>query len=185
MNRVHKKYPTLHMFLCLEAVVEWIMVLCNSSLIAGQAIIPILWNAFLSNGNTPTFFPSIAISAHVTNWGKQSIKFKTDVAMMGRLGFDIVVDDLDEQQLQFCQNAIGNYKKMENTIWHGDLYRLLDPYTHNTCSLMYVNNNKNEAVLFSFLINDRYSKRTTTPIRLKGLQADKNYKIKGNQCISR
>jgi alpha-galactosidase len=37
------------------------------------------------------FYPALASSNHVTNWGKQPIKFRTDVAMMGKLGFDIVV----------------------------------------------------------------------------------------------
>lgn len=33
------------------------------------------------------FFPAKSISAHVTSMGDQSIKFRTDVAMMDKLGF--------------------------------------------------------------------------------------------------
>lgn len=35
------------------------------------------------------FFPAKAMAAHVTNWGKQPLKFRLDVAMMCKLGFDI------------------------------------------------------------------------------------------------
>src|SRR5579859_989179 len=34
------------------------------------------------------FFPAKTIACHITSWGSQSLKFKTDVAMMGRLGYD-------------------------------------------------------------------------------------------------
>ncbi|MFD1002639.1 alpha-galactosidase, partial [Ohtaekwangia kribbensis] len=49
------------------------------------------------------FYPAIATSNHVTEWGKQPLKFRVDVAMMGKLGFDIVVHDLPEKDLKFCQ----------------------------------------------------------------------------------
>ncbi len=42
--------------------------------------------------NYSYFFPSIATDNHVTDWGKQPIKFRVDVASMGKLGFDIVAD---------------------------------------------------------------------------------------------
>jgi len=35
------------------------------------------------------FLPAIATSNHITSSGKQSLKFHTDVAMMGKLGYDI------------------------------------------------------------------------------------------------
>ena len=42
--------------------------------------------------------------AHVTSWNKQtSIKFRTDVAMMGKLGFDIGLKELSADELAYCQ----------------------------------------------------------------------------------
>ncbi|WP_225872310.1 alpha-galactosidase [Pedobacter frigidisoli] len=70
------------------------------------------------------FYPAIASSNHVTDWGKQPIKFRTDVAMMGKLGFDIVVSKLPENDLKFCQQAIRNYNDLKQTIWQGEQYRL-------------------------------------------------------------
>ncbi len=55
------------------------------------------------------FFPAIATDCHVTNWGKQPMKFKVDVASMGKLGFDIVANKLSSTDLKFCQEAVQHY----------------------------------------------------------------------------
>src|SRR5690606_18505999 len=123
------------------------------------------------------FYPALTMAAHVTNWGKQSIKFKTDVAMMGKLGFDIVVDELSAEELQFCQGALNWYDRLKHTIWQGTQYRLQDPWTHDVASLMYVDDTRNEAVVFSYLTGNRYEAGSTVPIRLKGLDAAKKYTV--------
>jgi len=123
------------------------------------------------------FYPALTMAAHVTNWGKQSIKFKTDVAMMGKLGFDIVVDELSAEELQFCQGALNWYDRLKHTIWQGTQYRLQDPWTHDVASLMYVDDTRNEAVVFSYLTGNRYEAGSTVPIRLKGLDATKKYTV--------
>lgn len=121
------------------------------------------------------FFPSISICAHVTSWGDQSLKFRTDVAMMGKLGYDIPVAEMTEQELKFSQEAVKNYNRLKDIIWFGDQYRLISPYEEKRAVLMYVNENKNKAVLFSYnLQNQRHNFK---PVRLQGLDPDKNYKI--------
>ena len=74
------------------------------------------------------FFPAKTLSAHITSWGRQSLKFKTDVAMMGRLGYDINVEKMSKLDLQFSQEAVQTYKRLSGLIWNGDMYRLIDPY---------------------------------------------------------
>ena len=123
------------------------------------------------------FYPSIASSNHVTDWGKQPIKFRTDVAMMGKLGFDIVVSHLSENDLKFCQDAIKNYDAVKTTIWAGDQYRLSDPRTSNLASMLYVNTDKTSGVIFNYLVNNRYGANSSSPVLLKGLDPVKNYKI--------
>ena len=114
---------------------------------------------------------------HVTDWGKQPIKYRTDVAMMGKLGFDIVVDKLSEPDLKFCQQAVTTYNAISNVIWHGDLFRLADPQQNDFASLMYVNTAQDTAVMFNYLTVNRYGSGTLSPIRLSGLQGDKKYKV--------
>lgn len=54
-------------------------------------------------------FPSQVLCAHVTGWGKQSVKFRTDVAMMCKLGFDIGIADMTADEQAFCQEAVKNF----------------------------------------------------------------------------
>ncbi len=122
------------------------------------------------------FFPAISVCNHITSWGKQSLKFKTDVAMMGKMGYDIQVNELSEEELKFSQEAIGNYKRLSDVIWQGDLYRLISPYEENRAVLMYVNDAKSKAVLFSYTLNSRFGENFNR-VRLQGLDPDKSYKI--------
>ncbi|WP_316828492.1 alpha-galactosidase [Pedobacter miscanthi] len=123
------------------------------------------------------FFPAIASANHVTDWGKQSLKFKTDVAMMGKLGFDIDIAKLDEKELKFCQQAVASYNGIKELVWHGDQYRLSDPWQNDVASVMYTNTDKSTGVLFNYLVNNRYDKGSKEPVKLKGLDAAKQYKL--------
>ena len=76
--------------------------------------------------------------------------------MMGKLGYDLKVNELTEQELKFSQDAISNYKRLSEVIWHGDLYRLISPYEENRAVLMYANEEKSRAVLFAFTLNARF-----------------------------
>jgi alpha-galactosidase len=129
------------------------------------------------------FFPSIAVCNHITSWGKQSLKFKTDVAMMGKMGYDIPINELTEKELKFSQEAIANYKRLSDVIWHGDLYRLISPYEENRAVLMYVNSSKSKAVLFAYTLNARYNE-TVNRVKLQGLDPDKTYKIQEINALS-
>jgi alpha-galactosidase len=123
------------------------------------------------------FYPAIASSNHVTDWGKQPIKFRVDVAMMGKLGFDIVVSQLPEKELEFCQQAIQNYNQLKDVIWHGDQFRLANPRKESCASILYINQEKNTGLMFNYLVNYRQNAGTAEPIKLKGLDATKQYRI--------
>lgn len=129
--------------------------------------------------NYSYFFPSITTDNHVTDWGKQPLKFRVDVASMGKLGFDIVESHLSENDKVFCKQAISNYNSFKDIVWHGDLYRLLNPHENDISSLMYVNKEKNKAVVFNYLVNNRYKiTATERPIVLAGLDPDSQYTVK-------
>jgi alpha-galactosidase len=124
------------------------------------------------------FFPSNTISAHVTSMGKQqSLKFRTDVAMMGKMGYDIRVNNFTKQELQFSNEAVKTYKRISDVIWFGDLYRLVSPYEESRAVLIYVNDNKNKAILFNYNMNVR-RKDIFTRVLLQGLDPHKKYRVK-------
>ena len=125
------------------------------------------------------FFPAIATDNHVTDWGKQPLKFRIDVASMGKLGFDIVANELNEKDMAFCQQVIKNYQSFKHTVWKGDLYRLLNPHENRFAALMYVAKDKTKAVLFNLLVNTRVAKTATElPVVLAGLDPAKQYHVK-------
>jgi alpha-galactosidase len=124
------------------------------------------------------FYPAISSSNHVTDWGKQPLKFRTDVAMMGKLGFDIVVSKLGDNDLKFAQDAVKIYNQIKPIIWLGDQYRLANPREGSVAAIAYVNEQKTSAIMFNYLVNNRFDEGSRLPIRLKGLDAAKSYTIK-------
>ena len=122
-------------------------------------------------------YPAKAQCAHVTTWNKQaSIKFRVDVASMGKLGFDIKCSDLKEDEIKFCQEAIKTYHRLKPVILDGDMYRLVSPYEGNHASTMMVSGDKSKAVVFAFDIHPRYREHLV-PVKLQGLDPDRSYRI--------
>ncbi|WP_417926493.1 alpha-galactosidase [Elizabethkingia meningoseptica] len=123
------------------------------------------------------FFPMGIQCAHVTSWGKQPLKFKLDVAMSGKLGFDIRVDEMNNQELKLSQNALKNYKNLQDLINNGEMYRLIAPYNNHQAAWMLTDKNKNKAVLYAYnmntLLGDYFA-----PVYFQGLDPDKKYLLK-------
>jgi len=122
------------------------------------------------------FFPANTISAHVTNMGKQPLKFRTDVAMMDKLGYDIRVNNFTPEELRFSEDAVKTYKRISDVIWFGDLYRLESPYESNRAIVMYVKDDKSRAILFNYHLNTT-RKDIFNRVLLQGLDEQKNYRI--------
>lgn len=129
--------------------------------------------------NYSYFFPSITSDNHVTDWGRQPIKFRVDVASMGKMGFDIVPSKLSADELAFCKDAIRNYDVFKDIVWHGTQYRLASPYENPFASIAYVNNDKSKAIMFNYLHNYRFMQTATVrPVQLNGLDANKKYSVR-------
>jgi len=122
------------------------------------------------------FFPSITSCNHITSMGKQTLKYKTDVAMMGKLGYDIRVNEMTADELNFSKQAVQNYNRLKDLIWKGDLYRLVSPYEEERAVLMYVQSDQSKSILFSYSLHPRQRYQFSL-VRLQGLNAGKNYRI--------
>jgi alpha-galactosidase len=176
LDRLRKKYPSLPIMLCSGGGgrVDYGALRYFTEFWASDNTDPL--ERVYIQWSYSYFFPAIAVCNHITSWGKQSLKFKTDVAMMGKMGYDIQINELTEKELKFSQDAIANYKRLSDVIWHGDLYRLISPYEENRAVLMYVNNTRSKAVLFAYTLNSRYGEAFNR-VRLQGLDPAKTYKI--------
>jgi alpha-galactosidase len=122
------------------------------------------------------FFPSKTLSAHVTSWGKQPLKFRTDVAMMGKLGFDIRIHEMNDAEQAYCRQAVQQFKRLAPVIGEGDIYRLQSPVESDHAAILYSNDKHTHAVLFAFDIHPRYGENIQ-PLRFKGLDPDKTYRL--------
>lgn len=178
LDRIKAKYPELPMMLCsggggrldykaLEYFTEYW---------ASDNTDPVE-RLFIQYANS-FFYPAKATCAHVTTWNRSaSVKFRTEVAMMGKLGFDIKLSDMSEDEVAYANAAVKNYKRLKPAILDGDMYRLVSPYDGDHASTMFVDKNKQQAVVFAFDIYPRFGDKRL-PVRFMGLDPDKQYRVK-------
>ncbi len=132
---------------------------------------------------TSYFFPSNAMAQHIAhspywNTGRTSpIKYRTDVAMSGRLGIELQPANMTPEEREQTKRAISDYKRIRDIVQLGNLYRLVSPYEENLSSFLYTNDSKDRVVLFAHRVKYLYN-MVIPRVRLAGLDASKNYRVK-------
>ncbi|MBE6412388.1 MAG: alpha-galactosidase [Opitutales bacterium] len=127
------------------------------------------------------FYPMKAIGAHVPKSGSRgietSMKFRTDVAMMGRFGIEMRPKNLPPDEYKELKRAVGIYKRIRNIVQDGDMYRLISPFEDkNFAANMFVSKDKSKAVAFIF--QHTFASVYYRPfIKLEGLDPNKKYKV--------
>jgi alpha-galactosidase len=178
LDRIKEKYPDLPMMLCsggggrtdYEGLRYFTEFWCSDNTDPVERL-------FIQWGYSQ-FFPSKSMAAHVTSWNHDaSIKFRVDVAMQCKLGFDINVKGLRPEEQTFCQSAVATYDRLKNTIFNGDQYRLVSPYDGNHSAVMYVSESKKQAVLYAYDIYPRFSENLL-PVQCQGLNPAAKYRVK-------
>lgn len=178
LDRIHQKYPDLEMMLCSGGGGR-----CD------YAALKYFGEMWPSDDTDPferlyiqysmsKFFPSKALAAHVTNWNKAtSVKFRTDVASMLKLGFDIDLKTMAPDDYKYAQSAVASWERLQHVILDGDQYRLVSPYETNHMAVNYVSADKTKAVLFAYDLHPRFLE-TTQNVCLQGLDPDTIYTVK-------
>jgi alpha-galactosidase len=178
MQRVTDKYPDVPMMLCsgggarcdYEALKHFTEFWCSDNTDPIERLY-IQWGY-------SQFFPAKAMAAHVTSWNKQtSVKFRTDVASMCKLGFDIGLADLTADELAYCREAVANWKRLAPATMDGTQYRLVSPYETDHMAVQYVSQDGTSGVLFAYNLAPRF--RSKLPrVRLQGLDPARRYRLK-------
>ena len=177
MKRVKENYPNVPMMLCsgggarcdYEALKYFTEFWCSD-------ITDPVERVYIQWGFSQ-FFPAKAMCAHVTSWNKNtSVKFRTDVASMCKLGFDIGLKDMTADELAYCQDAVANWKRLQPAIMDGDQYRLVSPYETNHMAVNYVSKDQKKAVLFAYDVYPRFQEKLIN-VKLQGLDPNKTYKV--------
>jgi alpha-galactosidase len=117
------------------------------------------------------FIPAIACASHVTSWGERPLKFAFDVAMSCRLGLDLDIDKLSAEERLFCRRAIATYRKFQDTVQFGDLYRLESPYEEPRASILY--RKGSQMVAFAFSTEGA----PESNLKFKGLEPETSYEL--------
>lgn len=177
MKRVKENYPHVPMMLCsgggarcdYESLKYFTEFWCSDNTDPVERVY-IQWGF-------SQFFPAKAMCAHVTSWNKAtSVKFRTDVASMCKLGFDIGLKELSADELTYCREAVANWKRLQHAIMDGDQYRLVSPYESNHMALNYVSKDAQSAVLFAYDVYPRFQEKLPA-VKLQGLDPEKFYKV--------
>ena len=105
------------------------------------------------------------------------VKFRCDVAMSGRLGIELQPTQMTDEERQQCTACFADYKQLRPLVQTGNLYRLLSPYDHKgVSSILYSNDQKTQAVLFVYKIENYYD-QPLPRLRLAGLDPAKTYTL--------
>ena len=178
LKRIKDKYPDVPMMLCsgggarcdYEALKYFTEFWCSDNTDPVERVY-IQWGF-------SQFFPAKAMAAHVTSWNKNtSVKFRTDVASMCKLGFDIGLQELNADELAYCQQAIVNWKRLSPAIMDGTQYRLISPYESNHAAVEYVDADKSKGVVFAYNLSPRFHEKLQR-VKLQGLDPVGKYLVK-------
>lgn len=178
LQRIQAKYPKLEMMLCSGggARCDYEALKYFGEFWASDDTDP--FERLYIQWSMSKFFPVKAIAAHVTDWNrKASVKFRTDVASMCKLGFDIDLKTMSTDDYKYVQQAVANWKRLQTVILDGEQYRLVSPYESNHMAVCYVSQSQTHGVVFAYDLHPRF-KEPLGKVRLQGLDPLRTYRVK-------
>ena len=183
LDRIRAKYPDLTIQLC-----------SGGGGRANYGLLP-YFDEFWVSDNTDAlqrifiqwgpsyFYPSIAMASHISaapnhqTFRTIPIKFRTDVAMSGRLGIEMQPVHMTLDEREQTRKAIADYKSIRPIVQFGDLYRLISPYDEKgVASLMYVDEAKENAVVYWYKTK-AFRNEILPRIKFSGLDPEKRYTV--------
>lgn len=129
-------------------------------------------------------FPTSTICAQLAEVPNHQVGRITDietraaVAMSGNFGIMLNLAKESKEELVIVKEAIQWYKDHRRLIQYGDFYRLINPFTSNYASWLFIDEKKAEGVLFFFQILSLPSK-VLQKVKLQGLDGTSLYEING------
>ena len=140
---------------------------------------------------TSYFYPAIAMASHISATPNHQtlrtipLKFRTDVAMSGRLGMEMQPKDMTDAEKEQCRKAIAEYKEIRPVVQFGDLYRLISPYDRKgVASLLYAAPEKDKAVFFWWR-TENFRNKQYPRVVMSGLDPDRTYRVREINRIDR
>ena len=184
LERIQRKYPDLSMMLCssgggrcdLGALKYFTEFWCSDNTDPIERLF-IQWGFSY-------FLPAKAMCSHVTNWNKKAgIKFRTDVCFPYKLGFDLDISKLTDDERGYCRMAVSEWKRLKTLLFSSSLYRLVSPYETNHCVMQRVAKDKHHSLVMAYDIHPRF-RESLQAVKLQGLDPSVRYKVKEIMLMS-
>ena len=129
-------------------------------------------------------YPLSSMGAHVSAVPNHQmfrvtpLETRANVACFGTFGYELDLGRLSAEEIEEIKKQVIFMKKYRTLLQFGDFYRLKSPFEGNTAAWMTVSADKRRAIAGFYRIlntsNDAY-----TRLRLRGLDPDRLYRIKG------
>ncbi len=159
---------------------------------------PQLWTSDNTDGyerariqwGTSMCYPLSAMSCHVSACPNHQTGRTTPlltrgaIASLGATGYELDPVRLTEEEKDLCRAQIAAYKKIEELLLRGDLYRLASPFSGSYFCEMVVSKDKRRA----YVVGEQIRMLPNAPVeylRLRGLDENKLYTIvESNKTVS-
>lgn len=137
---------------------------------------------------TSIIYPACAMTAHVSavpnhQTGRiTSLNFRHSAAMAGNFGYELDVTKLNQDEKWTVKEQVTLYKNIRRLVQFGDQFRILSPFDGNYSSVLYVSEDKKEAVFFLYKIMN-VPNAPLNRFRLEGLAAEYQYRIDDSDLV--
>ncbi len=131
---------------------------------------------------TSVCYPVSAMSCHVSacpnHQTGRTTPFSTRgaVASLGATGYELDISAISEEEKEQIKEQVAAYKRIEDLVLCGDLYRLLNPFEENYFCEMLVSKDRKRA----YVVGQRFRRLPCDydiSLRLRGLDEEKVYRI--------
>lgn len=157
---------------------------------------PQIWTSDNSDGldrlfiqyGTSFAYPPIAQGAHIAaspnhiTKRETPLKWRALAALSGNFGLEVDISKWSAEDRKEVAGYIALYKEIRPLIQFGDFHRLESPYESDRTAWMFVDDRKDEALLFVFQVKPWKKGVKAKPIRLQGLDPAKAYKVQGEKA---
>lgn len=137
---------------------------------------------------TSFFYPVSTVGSHVSavpnhQTGRiTALETRETVAMAGSFGYELDLGTLSEDEKQQVAQQIVVYKEYQQLIYNSAYFRLSDPYADGMAVWAFVSKDQTQA-LVQGVVYRAASNTLRRRIRLRGLQADAHYTVRGDATV--
>ena len=158
---------------------------------------PQIWTSDNTDAYTRSFiqygtslaYPLSAMSNHVTavpnHQTKRSISLesRSNMAYLGAFGYELNPSLLSEDEKKFIRKQVQTYKKYQQLILKGDLYRLKNPFESEEFGFQLISKDKEEVLIVLMRQQTMGVTMPMTLVKPKALDPNKCYKIMDSEKV--